>query len=291
MEIIELVIDEEQELSGIDAISVVENPAIEVDFIALKDQEQIRLAEVSKEKKILMGAALIPDKPIYRNSNGHEFYIYFSKDTVAKASQMFLKKGNQSKATLEHTEEKLSGMTVVESWLIEDEVHDKSRKYGLNMPVGTWMVSMKVDNEEIWNDYVKENKVKGFSIEGYFADKLNRPQDKQKDQLKNQKVNDEFMIIDDRLAYSTEDKAKEIAEDIGCGGFHEHKIDGQTWYMPCEQHSLEAGENSKSPCWDGYEQKGWKKGKDGKKVPNCEKKKYSEEELLKQIIDVIQEQE
>ena len=86
MEIIELVIDEEQELSGIDAISVVENPAIEVDFIALKDQEQIRLAEVSKEKKILMGAALIPDKPIYRNSNGHEFYIYFSKDTVAKAS-------------------------------------------------------------------------------------------------------------------------------------------------------------------------------------------------------------
>ena len=79
-------------------------------------------------------------------------------------------------------------MTVVESWLIEDEVHDKSRKYGLNMPVGTWMVSMKVDNEEIWNDYVKENKVKGFSIEGYFADKLNRPQDKQQDQLSEEEI-------------------------------------------------------------------------------------------------------
>lgn len=183
MEIIELVIDENEELSGIEAISVVESPAIEEDFIALKNQEQIRLAEVSKEKRLLMGAALIPEKPIYRKSGDHEFYIYFSKDTVAKASQMFLKAGNQGQATMEHTEEKLSGMTIVESWLIEDDVHDKSRKYGLDMPIGTWMVAMKVDNDDIWNNYVKEGKVKGFSIEGYFADKLNRPQDKQQDQL------------------------------------------------------------------------------------------------------------
>jgi hypothetical protein len=183
MDIIELVIDENEELSGIEAISVVESPAIEEDFIALKDQKQIRLAEISKEKRLLMGAALIPEKPIYRKSGDHEFYIYFSKDTVAKASQMFLKAGNQGQATMEHTEEKLSGMTIVESWLIEDDVHDKSRKYGLDMPIGTWMVAMKVDNDDIWNNYVKEGKVKGFSIEGYFADKLNRPQDKQQDQL------------------------------------------------------------------------------------------------------------
>ena len=183
MEIIELVLDENEEFSGIEAISVVSSPAIEEDFIALKNQEQIRLAEVSKEKRILMGAALIPDKPIYRKNGEHEFYIFFSKETVNKASQMYLKAGNQGKATMEHTDEKLEGMTIVESWLIEDEVHDKSRKYGLNMPVGTWMVAMKVDNDDIWNNYVKEGKVKGFSIEGYFADKLNKPQDKQIDQL------------------------------------------------------------------------------------------------------------
>mgnify|MGYP000856844676 CR=1 FL=1 len=182
MDIIELIIDENEEYSGIDAISVVESPAIEEDFIALKNQEQIRLAEISKEKRLLLGAALIPEKPIYRKSGDHEFYIYFSKETVAKASQMFLKAGNQSKATMEHNDQKLDGMTIVESWLIEDEVHDKSRKYGLDMPLGTWMVAMKVDNDDIWNNYVKEGKVKGFSIEGYFADKLNRPQDKQKDQ-------------------------------------------------------------------------------------------------------------
>ena len=183
MDIIELVIDEQsEEFSGIEAISVVESPAIEEDFIALKNEDKIRLAEVSKEKRLLMGAALIPDKPIYRKSGDHEFYIYFSKDTVAKASQMFLKSGNQGQATMEHATKKLDGMTVVESWIVESDLYDKSKKYGLDMPIGTWMVSMKVDNDEIWNNYVKKNKIKGFSIEGYFADKLsNRPKDQRKD--------------------------------------------------------------------------------------------------------------
>jgi hypothetical protein len=173
MDIIELVIDENEELSGIEAISVVSAPAIEENFLALKNEEQIRLAEVSKEKRLLLGAALIPDKPIYRKNGEQEFYIFFSKDTVVKASQMYLKAGNQGQATMEHTEEKLEGMTVVESWIIEDSVHDKSRKYGLDLPLGTWMVSMKVDNDDIWDNYVKQNKIVGFSIEGYFADRLN----------------------------------------------------------------------------------------------------------------------
>tara|TARA_R100000935_G_scaffold5620_1_gene12826 strand:+ start:683 stop:1297 length:615 start_codon:yes stop_codon:yes gene_type:complete len=178
MEIIELFIDETEELSGIDAISVVSAPAIEEPFIALKDQEQIRLAEVSKEKRLLIGAALIPDKPIYRKTDNQEFYIYFSKDTVEKASQMFLKSGKQGQATMEHASKKLEGMTVVESWLIVDDVHDKSRAYGLDLKVGTWMITMKVENDEIWNDYVKTKKILGFSIEGFFADRLNKANNK-----------------------------------------------------------------------------------------------------------------
>ena len=184
MEIIELVIDEEsEEYSGIEAISVVESPAIEEEFIALKKEDQVRLAEVSKEKRLLLGAALIPDRPIYRKNGDNEFYIYFSKDTVVKASQMFLQAGNQGQATMEHATEKLEGMTVVESWIVEDLVHDKSKKYGLDMPLGTWMVSVKCENDKVWAK-VKEQKIRGFSIEGYFADRLsNRPLDKQVDQL------------------------------------------------------------------------------------------------------------
>ena len=175
MNIIELVLDEENNEIGIEAISVVENPAIEEDFIAL-NSNIIELAEADKEKKLLVGALLIPNKPIYRRSGDEEYYIYFSKDTVVKASQMYLQNGNQSKATLEHDHE-INGLTLVESWIVEDEVHDKSRKFGMNVPVGTWMGSVKVNNDEVWNDFVKTGKVKGFSIEGYFADRMERPKE------------------------------------------------------------------------------------------------------------------
>ena len=175
MKIVELILDEEQELAGIEAISVVESPAIEEDFVALK-AEEIKLAEVNKEKRILMGALLIPNKPIYRRSGEDEYYIYFSKDTVLKASQKYLMAGNQNNSTMEHQYD-LQGLSLVESWIIEDEVHDKSRKYGMELPIGTWMGSVKVNNDEVWNDYVKTGKVKGFSIEGYFADKMERPKD------------------------------------------------------------------------------------------------------------------
>ena len=381
MRIVELILGDD-ELTGIEAISVVENPAIEEDFIALKSQE-IKLAEVDKEKRILMGALLIPNKPILRRKGEEEYYIYFSRNTVAKASQLYLMNGNQSKATLEH-QHTLNGLTLVESWLVEDEVHDKSRKYGLDVPVGTWMGAVKVNNEEIWNKYVKTGKVKGFSIEGYFADKMERPkepvndfeEDEAKDILsaikhilRNEKlesysdypdalknnakrgielnekvnnkcatqvgkirakqlaqgkaisketikrmysflsraeeyydegdpkacgtisyllwggkagkrwsesklkelgeielasmvVNEDFAIIDDRLAYASKEKAEEMAKNIGCEGMHEHEFEGKTWYMPCEFHNKEDLAYHKCP-------KGYKR-KDGKCVKMAE---------------------
>ena len=180
MRIIELILDEDEAI-GVEAISVVENPAIESDFIALNNQE-IKLAEINKEKRLLMGALLIPQKPIYRRNGEEEYYIFFSKKTVARASQMYLQNGNQSQSTLEH-DKQLKGLTLVESWIVEDKAKDKTALYGLDVPVGTWMGSVKVDNDEVWNDYVKSGKVKGFSIEGYFADKLERPNEELKEDL------------------------------------------------------------------------------------------------------------
>lgn len=170
MRIIELIIDDEDPKSGVDAYSVVHSPAIEENFVALKKHE-IELKQVDSEKRILMGAALVPNKQIYRrNAKNEEYYIYFSSDTIRKASELFLINSNQNNATYEH-EKKVTGLSVVESWIIEDEEKDKSKLYGFDLPKGTWMISVKVNNEEIWKD-VKEGKVKGFSIEGYFADKF-----------------------------------------------------------------------------------------------------------------------
>lgn len=170
MKIVELILDEMEELMGIQAISIVENPAIEENFVALKSQE-VQFAKQDEEKRILLGAALIPNKPIYRQNGEEEFYVYFTKETIRKASELFFQNSNQNSSTLEH-EVELKGMSVVESWIVEDEEKDKSRIYGLDMPVGTWMVSMKVNNDDIWENYVKTKKVLGFSIEGFFIDKV-----------------------------------------------------------------------------------------------------------------------
>jgi len=186
MRIVELILDEDQEDSGIEAISIVEQPAIESDFVALNSQE-IKLAEVDKEKKILLGALLIPNKPIIRTGDEGDYYIFFSRDTISKASQMYLKNGYQNNSTLEH-DQTLSGLTLVESWIVESETQDKSRKYGLNVPVGTWMGSVKVNNDQIWNEYVKTGKVRGFSIEGYFADKMESPKEAIKEEMSKEDI-------------------------------------------------------------------------------------------------------
>tara|TARA_R100000655_G_scaffold72921_1_gene111434 strand:- start:59 stop:646 length:588 start_codon:yes stop_codon:yes gene_type:complete len=171
MKIIELVVDEDN-VYGVDAISIVEAPAIGENFIKLKEEqpEVVRFKEIDKERKIMLGAALIPNLPIYRNDPKHgEYYVFMSKETVRKASQRFLELGLQGEATIEH-EEKLNGCVVVESWIKEGE-KDKSMNYGLDYPEGTWVISMRA-SDAIWNEQVKTGKVKGFSIEAAMLDRM-----------------------------------------------------------------------------------------------------------------------
>lgn len=169
-QIIELLIDEDAEQFGVDAISLVEHPAIESNWVAFN--KEVKLAAIDEEKRILMGAALIPNKQIYRfDQERGDYYVWFSHSTVRKASQLFLQNFKQSNTTLEH-DSRLQGQSVVESWIVEDTKKDKTRLYGMDVPKGTWMVSMKVDNEEVWQNYVKAGKVKGFSIEGFFVDNM-----------------------------------------------------------------------------------------------------------------------
>jgi len=192
MKMIEMIIDEDEVASGIDAISVVETPAIQSNFVTLKEQDnKVELAEISKDKRLLLGAALIPDKPILRvNDDDEKYYIYFSKETVRKASELYAKRKFQDKATIEH-ERDVKGMTVVESWIVENKEKDKSSIYGLDVPVGTWCISMKADNEDIYLK-AKEGKIKGFSIEGVFDNK-------EKDEK--QKLEDEIQIVLEELSY------------------------------------------------------------------------------------------
>ena len=163
------VIFKKDETEGVFGISLVAAPAMESNFIALSEQKEIQLKAIDNEKRILLGAVLIPNKPIYRNQNGKEFNIVFPAETIRLSMENFFEQGYQNASTLEHDEkQKLKDVTFVESWIKEDEVNDKSVKYGMTEPVGTWFAAMKVNNDEIWNDFVKTGKVKGFSIDGFF---------------------------------------------------------------------------------------------------------------------------
>lgn len=341
MKIVELILDEEQEFSGIEAISIVENPAIEEDFITLNSDQEIKLAEVSKEKRILMGALLIPNKPIYRLGAEGEYYIYFSRETIEKASQMYLMKGNQANSTLEH-EREIQGLCLVESWIVDNPENDKSNAYGMNMPKGTWMGSVKVTNDDIWNEYVKTGKVKGFSIEGYFAEKAERPKESLQEALEQIEQEEGEYILSQIKGIVRQDKRRKDGKTFELESYadypkgvsnnakrginlneksgnkcatqvgkvraqqlakgeavsietikrmysylsraEEYYDEGDTKACGTISYLLWGGKAGKrwaesklkeldlidlsEPCWDDYEQIGWKK-KNGKLVPNC----------------------
>ena len=154
------------EVMGVYAISVVEMPAIEANFIALSQKQDVRLS-VDMGRRMLYGPVLIPDMEILRvDQQGEEYLIEFPKETIVMAAQEFMKSGHQSDHTIEHAS-KIKGMTVVESWIKEGEA-DKSVHLGMNYPDGTWFVGVKVDNDDIL-EKVKIGEVRGFSIEGEFT--------------------------------------------------------------------------------------------------------------------------
>ena len=152
---------------GVYGISLVHDPAMEGVFVALsKEDNKIKLAEIDKEQRILIGLVLEPNKPIYRNQDGEEFNIIFNEETIKDLSHNFFISNNQSNSTLEHEDkQQLKGVTFVESWIVEDSKIDKSANFGMSYPKGSWIATMKVDNDEIWNNYVKTGEVKGFSVD------------------------------------------------------------------------------------------------------------------------------
>ncbi len=150
---------------GVFAISLVDQPAIEENFVALAAQE-VEFKVVDEERRIVVGFALVPEKRILRLMGGKKFNIYFTKETVAQAAEDFMKKMMLKKFTTDH-EEKVDGITVIESWVVEDSKNDKSNLYNLNAKGGEWVLMSKIDNDAVWNE-VKAGKFKGYSIEARF---------------------------------------------------------------------------------------------------------------------------
>jgi hypothetical protein len=167
LKLIEYGLGEEEDNMGVYAVSLVSEPAIMVDFVALSKANLLLARVEDGEKRMLYGPALIPDLPIVRyDGNGEKYFITYSKETIEQTSQEFLKRNLHHNHTIQH-QIPVNNLTVVESW-VTTGAHDKSMNYGFDLPEGTWMIGVKVDDDNTW-EAVKNGEVKGFSIEGWFA--------------------------------------------------------------------------------------------------------------------------
>jgi hypothetical protein len=202
--IVELVISDENQELTIDAISLVTSPALESDFVYFgKEKNNLTFAKVDEEKRELISPALIPNKQVFRYDpqTDSDYYVYFSKATVKKAAYLYLKHNNHHKATEQHNE-RVSGVLTVESWIKEGD-QDKSNLYGFSLPVGTWFVKMKIDNDELWQK-IKSGEIKGLSIEGFFVNKM--------ENMSEQKPTDEEILkaLNEIIQNKTELKAEKV---------------------------------------------------------------------------------
>lgn len=251
MKTVELLIDDEVALMGIQAVSLVEFPAIEENFVYF-GSDRFTLAKLDQDKRMLVGPALIPDKMIPRidDVTGEEYEVFFSRGTIEQASERYMREARTNEHTYEH-DAPISNLTVVESWLIADQERDKSRMYGFKLPVGTWMLAVKVNNEEVW-DRVKDGDVRGFSIEGYFVDQVvsasvdmrrpcpSCPSDPETLTQLQSIVLEEMEplgLLDGVPMFATQEEAELFGElFLQCVGSHQHTLDDREVWMPCATH-------------------------------------------------------
>jgi len=151
----------------VDFVALVDRPAIERDFLKFKEAKANFVIQ-SEDRRIVSGALMLADTPIYRNDQNGEYYVTFTKDTIEKIAQKFFKKGYQSNVNLMHDEAlAVEGVTMYESFIVDSSRGVMAMKGFEDAPEGSWFGSFKVENESVWNK-IKSGEFKGFSVEGIF---------------------------------------------------------------------------------------------------------------------------
>lgn len=208
--------------SDVYCISLVQDPAIEVNYVALSKEKPLQILLEKEDKHIIVGCALVPDKPIYRRDGNEEFYIKFSAETIEKLAHNYLANDRVRSFSTDH-EDVADDVYIIETWLKTSE-NDKSKDYGLDVPIGSWMVMAKVENDEIWNR-IKDGELQGFSIEAVVDLKEinNKIINNMAKENKNTKL--EAVEIDDKFwdklrgilseALGKPEESKEVEETVG----------------------------------------------------------------------------
>lgn len=166
------IVVEDNDDTGISLISLVDDPAINMKGMAFSNKSSMSFKEVDGDKQIIVGPALIPDMRIYREDDKYgKYYVTFSAETISKMVEKFNKFGSNRKINIDHSNQMVDAF-IMEDWIVEDAVYDKSRKYGFEVPVGTYMIMVKIEDKKFWMEEVKGNGKFGFSIEGLLGQQL-----------------------------------------------------------------------------------------------------------------------
>lgn len=280
------------------AISMVESPAIESDFVALSKEEEKRVFLESDERHMVYGAALIPDKDIYRNNGEQEFYISFTKESIEKMSQDFMKNYRQNEVTLDH-EEMANDITITESWLVEDPYKDKANALGINVPKGTWMVGMKVNQIDVW-ERVKSGELKGFSVESMIS---LEDFSKQNTNNMNIETNDMFWdklknILKDTFSKKVEEPTvEELAANSGFTNVEEYEKEVEAVKEELEEQNAPTEPQAQEPTVENpkteeqvAEEPNAEEPKPTEEAPKAEEKPQENNKHLEELINSLKEE-
>lgn len=212
--IFKIVVTEDDETTGMDMLSLVEYPAIDVNFLKFSDESnKIKFAS-DNYKQIITGPSLIPDKPIYRLTDDNEpYYVVFDADTIEMIVNKFFRNEYTSNINYNHNKE-LADSYIFESWIITDPDNDKSKALGFaDLPAGTWMTSVKINSKEFWEKEVLSGNLKGFSVEiKAKLDEIDLKKYKKKDKKKKYKysseLNELLTLTDELINLLTDDLEK-----------------------------------------------------------------------------------
>ena len=161
-----MILNNEEE-HGVFAISLVEEPAMEDEFVLFSRDEDMKFSKVDEEQQLIMGLIMEPNKKIFRKGSGG-YDVYADVETISQISQLYMKNGYQNDITISHDKKVDKGVTIVESWIVLDSQKDKSVLFGKEYKVGSWVGILKVEDKDIWEEYKNSDEIKGFSIEGNF---------------------------------------------------------------------------------------------------------------------------
>ena len=168
--IFEIFISEDDD-TGIRLVSLVEDPAIEISGMAFSKKELANYEFKNiKDKQLIVGPALVPNKKIIRkDEDGDPYFVFFSEDTIKLMVEKFNKNNNNKSINIDHTTEMVKSAYIQQSWIVSDSYYDKSKMYGYSLPIGTWFIEVKIDNSDEWEKYVKQGGRYSFSVEGLMG--------------------------------------------------------------------------------------------------------------------------